>query len=1352
MMSIASQPFLVRRTCTRRTEENQYGESQSLESYRTLSAYVLLGDPGAGKTESFKREAEESGGKYVRARDFVIPGLYEREADETFFIDGLDEVPSAGDQRHPLDRIRERLVGLDKPPFRLSCREADWLGKSGETDMQAVSPDRQITTLYLDPLSDEAINDILNHNPDVVDPTDFIQQAELHGLNELLRNPQTLSLLIGAVGFGGWPTSRTEIYDMACRQLVQENNPEHRQAIKENAPSVEAMQKAAGYLNAIHLIAGCGGFDLDCKDDSGQFVCLRDLKEAQLPLRPVLKSNLFQVDGDMRTPVHRSVAEFLGANYISAQINNGLPVKRILALICGEDGGIIPDLRGLAAWLAAHNQNARTALIERDALGVVLYGDVRSFPVEDKKRVLDALHAEAERYIWFRSEDWADSPFGALGTRDMEDIFQTILTSSSRAIADQSLLNCVLDAIRYGELMPSLTESLENIVRDNSYLDYIRRNAVESLIHGTQVESSKLLNLAQDIRVGLIEDNEDELIGALLSELYPETIQPAEVFGYLHPPKAQTINRYSMFWRHYLERQTPDEQLLIVLDQLVKVRAKDENESYSDHFDRMDGKLLTRGIEVHGDAVSNERLLNWLEIGSDEFDVPRLEKNDAERVAIWFANRPDRYKSIIEQAALRCSTNPSPNGCMNKIMSRLQLINAPVDAEEWWLEKAVSESNEELANFYFEQAVSPLQKFESGRPFLPISELDRFDSWIESYPKLEAWLQPKLFCPLRGWEQEHAQHQQKRKSEEEKKKEELLVFYREHIEAIRDGSAYPQILHDLALAYNGNINDAKGEAPQERMNEFLGGDSALIEAATTSFWHTLDRPDLPTVKEIAELSVEGRMHFIRPACMIGMDQRYRLNPEQALNLSDEILSRMLLFRLTDGMGDEPEWFTALANTRQELVADAFIAYALPMLRAKQEHITGLHLLTDEKAYAEVSRLVLPKLLESFPVRAAVKQLRFVLDGLLKGAFRRLDKDKLSKLLERKIALKSMDDAQKVYWLAAGMLLNPKLYKEQFIHHICKSMRRRSHLMSFLYSDLRRDSFPDWVSLSVSVRSRLIEMFGQDVPEMRRGGLVTNEMRMSEMVGSYIQKLGHDHSEEASKELERLLELPALSNWHNRLRIAQHDQLIIRRKATFRQPTIAEVDNTLANLQPANAGDLSALVIDNLQNIAHKIRDGNTNDYKQYWSYEDKHQKIINPTSKSENDCRDALLSDLRESFGKLAIDAQPETRYADDKRADIRVSFGGAAGFSIPVEVKKDAHKDLWRAIHDQLIAKYTRDPDTDSFGIYLVFWFGGKGMPLPHDGKRPKTSKELKAKLLEMLSLEEKRKISICVIDCALP
>ena len=133
----------------------------------------------------------------------------------------------------------------------------------------------------------------------------------------------------------------------------------------------------------------------------------------------------------------------------------------------------------------------------------------------------------------------------------------------------------------------------------------------------------------------------------------------------------------------------------------------------------------------------------------------------------------------------------------------------------------------------------------------------------------------------------------------------------------------------------------------------------------------------------------------------------------------------------------------------------------------------------------------------------------------------------------------------------------------------------------------------------------------------------------------------------------------------------------------------------------------------------------------------------------EDHCRDRLLSDLRSRAEPLGIDAEPEGRYADEKRSDIRVSYGG---FNVPVEIKKSDHRNLWSAIRIQLIKKYARDPGADGHGIYVVFWFGKKHCQPPESGPRPSNAAELEERLRDALSPEEARKIRICAIDVMEP
>ena len=68
--------------------------------------------------------------------------------------------------------------------------------------------------------------------------------------------------------------------------------------------------------------------------------------------------------------MHRSVAEYLAAQFIAGKIKQGLLINRVLALTTGFDGGIVAALRGLMAWLSVLSEQARERLIEIDPVGV----------------------------------------------------------------------------------------------------------------------------------------------------------------------------------------------------------------------------------------------------------------------------------------------------------------------------------------------------------------------------------------------------------------------------------------------------------------------------------------------------------------------------------------------------------------------------------------------------------------------------------------------------------------------------------------------------------------------------------------------------------------------------------------------------------------------------------------------------------------------------------------------------------------------------------------------------------------------------------------------------------------------
>ena len=124
--------YVAPRTCTIVNEGEAGGNTNKgaapLSSYANASAYVLIAEPGSGKTTSFKAEAASQGGAYVTVRDFLTFDDHPDWHDVTLFLDGLDESRAGTeDGRTPLNDIRRKLDHLGRPPFRLSCRWADWM-------------------------------------------------------------------------------------------------------------------------------------------------------------------------------------------------------------------------------------------------------------------------------------------------------------------------------------------------------------------------------------------------------------------------------------------------------------------------------------------------------------------------------------------------------------------------------------------------------------------------------------------------------------------------------------------------------------------------------------------------------------------------------------------------------------------------------------------------------------------------------------------------------------------------------------------------------------------------------------------------------------------------------------------------------------------------------------------------------------------------------------------------------------------------------------------------------------------------------------------------------------------------
>ena len=567
---------------------------------------------------------------------------------------------------------------------------------------------------------------------------------------------------------------------------------------------------------------------------------------------------------------------------------------------------------------------------------------------------------------------------------------------------------------------------------------------------------------------------------------------------------------------------------------------------------------------------------------------------------------------------------------------------------------------------------------------------------------------------------------------------------------MRAGGGTPELLFKTAEIYLDVRGEAAGKRPLERLGDLIGSRTDLIDLLVMGIEGAVTREDLPSCDDTLRLFDQNRTDWLVLALAAGL---HSLEQSGRLTISDlgerpvrlAITSLYVLpQRVVDPYNSEggevyrPEWFRDLLRQNPALVADVVSRSAARKLETGARPAIELHELAIADDHREVAALACLPVLEDFP-SAKTDAAMISLCWLLNAALRSCDWSEIDRVVEERLGTTDLGPRERVCWFSAGYLMAPDRYREEF-----RALTEDNHGLG-------------WLVQFVSVGTRPVDLTHRFAPRdaellvvvlgtaCQRVGLTENAYRC---VSDVIAKFDDDPSPAATDTLERLSGVAAVEPWLPAIASAKNRQARKRREHEYRYSGIAPVARTLDNGPPANAGDLAALVFDELKQLSLKIRDGSTSDWRQHWNV-DQYNRPLDP--KPEDACRDALLSDLKERLGRLGIDAQPEGVYAEDKRSDVRVSFGE---FNVPVEIKRSCHSDLWTAVRSQLIAKYTRDPGTAGHGIYLVLWFGDteKCRPTKCSGWRPESAEDVRLRFEQSLDDQNGSLISVCVVDVSWP
>lgn len=462
--------------------------------------------------------------------------------------------------------------------------------------------------LNLRPLS-QAEQVVILRTSGIEDTKAFLAHAESKGLSEILGNPQNLKMLAEVVSKGGWPSTRSGLFEQAIEVLLAETNKSVSQK-KQGRYSASELMGVAGEMCAVRLIGDIQAISLAESDAAEDIPSYRTVSgEDREKLVAALGRRVFAMGGMPETVdyAHRVIAEYLAASWLSSKIRNGLPIGRVRALI-GIDGRPATELRGLHAWLAVRLPEYAELLINADPFGVLTYADARALtPTNKEKETAASTRQSSGHRPWFRDGHWTTSSLAGFAGTDMVEDFRSILTTAE---PNFSLRMLVLDSLAVGQPVPDLSAELVSLVK-NTYAFYAERSSAWKYLdsHG-DTGIPILANSYQDIGVC----GDDLRIKAKLFKRLGGTALTTSLLPKLLYELLTAKVRTSFDVLYGVSASVPDHEVGRTLDQLATSLEHLPDESVREGVWSVEpelDRLLFRALEIETE-LEGMRLLSWL--------------------------------------------------------------------------------------------------------------------------------------------------------------------------------------------------------------------------------------------------------------------------------------------------------------------------------------------------------------------------------------------------------------------------------------------------------------------------------------------------------------------------------------------------------------------------------------------------------------------------------------------------------------------------------------------------------------------------------------------------------------------
>ncbi|MBI1360262.1 MAG: hypothetical protein GC155_08260 [Alphaproteobacteria bacterium] len=1299
-------------------------------------ALVLLGDPGSGKSTCFSTLHELEQGVLLTAKAFSVYGA-RNSAGRALYVDALDEKRPRTAPEETTETLIQRLVSAEPPKLRISCRTINWLGVADETDFGPLFENiGEYAVVRLEPLSLDETKTLLQELG-VSDADAFVYRALERGVQRLLESPQTLTMLARQVQYGDWPSNRRELFDAAARDMLTEVNPRHQLHVDGQYVASE-LRSVAGALSATLLVSDTARLSLPGATPDENTPPLRALPVDEDLLFASVSRMLFEADPQRGvSPPHRTVAEFLAAEWLAAQVRQGLSLRRVLALISSE-GSPAEELRGLFGWLPATLPDHAQVFLAADPYGVVTHGTPECLTPSNKRVLFAELARLSRAHPGFRRGDWPNPKLAVLSDIDLASEFRAALVDPD---VPYDLLMTVLDALRFGPPQPGFGPELCAVMArpDEGYA--AAEAALAAALRAGQETRAQAIAFLRASARGRSATVRLRVHAA--QELFPAEFDAGDVAEIIRDfLNRESDNTVGLLWE--LKNLAPRISAE-ALDQLC-----DSNLTRPPARDMSHGEVRSALIEwiesvlSRDGEVAPDRLWCWLQFMASFRDHYFAEESD------------DGFRDQLRTPAhrprqlFRIALNEADPDRLAGFWSHFTHATAKAFTTTFFLQEAIALIVEGTLT---SERQSALYGF-ALRSSFGTEYFDQLYDMAKSSP-LQEVRRRACYWEIEAWREEQQERRERQLQKERDQHERNVADFDAHVVAIEAGTHVNWLGHLARYFYFRSDGTLGKVAGIPRVEEAFGADRA--GAVRRGLIALTDATSWPSPEAVVDEWASDKYFTWWMAAVAGMDERWD-ETRLLVGLSDDALaasSAMVWcygYMMREGLNDRDAdgWLAAAFRDRPDLMRRTLLTCIRRTPDRPSPHTpVGL----DDFLYMDAARDIHGEVaVELLMIGGWSDQ---TLSKLLKAALSDSHKHgDLRSLTRSALADTETTSQQRPHWLAAAFWLDFTHYEAALRIHYATAPNDL-WIIRALSAETSRRRMQDrsaWSILTTEQSEFLIAEFGAGFAraEHPEDGSIgdTNPWDATDFVQGLANILSGRAGRDVGAAFNRLcLDDRLLTHRETLMHFAGNQRELTRQKEYVR-PSWDETIRGLFTSAPATVADLHALVVDDLEEIARVVRVSNTDSYKAFWNEAPGTARVSSP--KVEESCRDRLLDLLRSALRQRAVSAEPEGHMAADRRCDI-VAAHDQAG-KVVIEIKRDAHPEVWSACRDQLDRLYTRDPDAKGYGVYLVIWHGralGRGAPAPPSGvAAPGTADEMQVALTSLVPEADRHRIKVIVID----